>query len=199
MAKRPRKRRFWSEDEKTRIVAQTRVPGVSVSEVARRYDVNANQVFNWIKDPRFSPQTVDAEPRADEPVFLPVEIFEEGAEPNEAGANTPSTSDVGRIEIVLPSGGRLNVTGAFDPDAVARIPGVDLIVGTDRKYKLAELVAEYETGACEGHHIDVARRPDNSSRQAPDPPSQGRARAGRRFRFAMTPIILRSRSSASWA
>ena len=50
-----------------------------------------------------------------------------------------------------------------DPDAVARIPGVDLIVGTDRKYKLAELVAEYETGACEGHHIDVARRPDNSA------------------------------------
>ncbi len=121
MAKRPRKRRFWSDDEKTRIVAQTRVPGVSVSEVARRYDVNANQVFNWIKDPRFSPPTVDAEPSGDEPVFLPVEIVEEGAEPHEAAANTPSTSDVGRIEIILPGGGRLNISGSFDPDAVARL------------------------------------------------------------------------------
>lgn len=57
--------------------------------------MNANQVFNWIKDPRFSPPTVDAEPNGDEPVFLPVEIVEEGAEPHEAAANTPSTSDVG--------------------------------------------------------------------------------------------------------
>lgn len=121
MAKRPRKRRYWSDDEKTRIVAQTRVPGVSVSEVARRYDVNANQVFNWIKDPRFSPQAVDAEPHADEPVFLPVEIIDESDEPREAVEEEPAALDVGQIEIVLPSGGRLNVSGAFDPDAVARL------------------------------------------------------------------------------
>ena len=121
MAKRPRKRRFWSDYEKTRIVAQTQVPGVSVSEVARRYDVNANQVFNWIKDPRFSPRTVDAEPNADEPVFLPVEIKDEGDDPPEAVEDESAASEVGRIEIVLPSGGRLNVSGAFDPDAVARL------------------------------------------------------------------------------
>nr|WP_259965731.1 transposase [Leisingera aquaemixtae] len=36
------------------ICAQTRVPGVSVSQVARRYDVNANQVFNWLKEPRLA-------------------------------------------------------------------------------------------------------------------------------------------------
>jgi transposase len=39
---RKRRRRIWEDDEKRRIVAQTRVPGVSVSQVARRYDVNAN-------------------------------------------------------------------------------------------------------------------------------------------------------------
>ncbi|UWQ41635.1 transposase [Leisingera aquaemixtae] len=53
MAKR-RRRRNWSEDEKRMICAQTRVPGVSVSQVARRYDVNANQVFNWLKEPRLA-------------------------------------------------------------------------------------------------------------------------------------------------
>jgi len=35
------------------ICAQTLVAGVSVSRVARRDDVNANQIFNWLKDPRF--------------------------------------------------------------------------------------------------------------------------------------------------
>ena len=57
MAKR-RKRRVWSDDEKRMICAQTRVPGISVSQVARRYDVNANQVFSWLKDPRFSSDEV---------------------------------------------------------------------------------------------------------------------------------------------
>jgi len=42
-----RRRRRWSDEEKRRIVAACREPGVSVSEVARRFDVNANQVFTW--------------------------------------------------------------------------------------------------------------------------------------------------------
>ena len=43
-----RKRRFWSDEEKRRVVAETRVSGVSVAAVARRYDINANQVFNCV-------------------------------------------------------------------------------------------------------------------------------------------------------
>ena len=76
MAKR-RRRRNWDDEEKRMICAQTRVSGVSVSQVARRYDVNANQVFNWLKEPRFA----DSEPReparlaTTAPVFLPVEII----------------------------------------------------------------------------------------------------------------------------
>ena len=46
-----RTRRFWSEEEKRRIVAQTYAPGVSVSQVGRRYDVNANLIFTWCRDP----------------------------------------------------------------------------------------------------------------------------------------------------
>ena len=40
-----RKRRQWSDAVKRRIVAETLEPGSSVSVVARRHDVNANQVF----------------------------------------------------------------------------------------------------------------------------------------------------------
>ena len=41
-----RTRRFWSEEEKRRIVVQTYAPGVSVSQVGRRYDVNARVVLS---------------------------------------------------------------------------------------------------------------------------------------------------------
>ena len=43
----PRPRRHWSAAKKRRIVAETYEPGASVSVVARRHDVNANQVFTW--------------------------------------------------------------------------------------------------------------------------------------------------------
>ena len=37
----------WPEAVKRQIVAETRMPGASVSVVARRHDVNSNQVFKW--------------------------------------------------------------------------------------------------------------------------------------------------------
>jgi transposase len=45
--KRRRRHRSWPEAVKREIVAATLAPGSSVSLVARRYDVNANQVFAW--------------------------------------------------------------------------------------------------------------------------------------------------------
>src|SRR3981081_111443 len=45
---RPRNR-SWPEALKREIVAASLAPGSSVSVVARRYDVNANQVFSWRK------------------------------------------------------------------------------------------------------------------------------------------------------
>ena len=49
-----RRRRNCSDEEKRMICAQTKLPGVSVSQVARRYDVNANLVFIWLKDERYN-------------------------------------------------------------------------------------------------------------------------------------------------
>jgi len=94
------------------ICAQTRVRGVSVSQVARRYDVNANQVFNWLKEPRFA----DAEPAEAGTVFLPVEITESRDMPVLSDSIEPST-----LEIDLCNGHRLRITGAYDADALARL------------------------------------------------------------------------------
>src|SRR4051794_365982 len=41
------KRRQYSEALKRQMVAETEVPGASVSIVARRHDVNSNQLFRW--------------------------------------------------------------------------------------------------------------------------------------------------------
>jgi len=111
MAKR-RKRRKWSDDEKRMICAQTVVPGVSVAQVARRYDLNANQIFNWLKDPKFAPGEQAEE---DEAKFLPVEVI---AEPSRAAA-APETA--GLIELELANGHRLRISGGYDPDAIARL------------------------------------------------------------------------------
>ena len=107
-----KRRRFWSCDEKCRIVAQTRVPGISVSQVARRYDVNANLVFKWLRDPRFKPRADDEGASS----FLPVEIVTEPAGP----IIEPEARNA-EIEIVLSNGHRLCVRGVFDPDAVLRL------------------------------------------------------------------------------
>ena len=50
-----RRHRSWPDDLKREIVAASLEPGSSVSLVARRYDVNANQVFAWRKRYRSGP------------------------------------------------------------------------------------------------------------------------------------------------
>ena len=109
-----RRRRIWDDEEKCRIVAQTRVRGVSVSQVARRYDVNANMVFKWLRDPRFMPAEDDL------PSFLPVEILPDASLAAAMSDGDAVASD-GRIEITLSNGLSLCVSGGFDPDAVSRL------------------------------------------------------------------------------
>ena len=106
-----KKRRAWSDDEKRMICGQTRLPGVSVSQVARRYDVNANLVFTWLRDPRFA----DAGRDEDATRFLPVEIV---AAPDAPPA-MPSVENW--IEIDLAGGHRMRITGSYDPEALARL------------------------------------------------------------------------------
>ena len=110
MSMKRRKRRLWDDDEKRRIVAQTRFPGVSVSQVARRYDVNANLVFKWLRDPRFKATEVE-DPAA---TFLPVEVVA-------APPVIEQKASGSKIEIVLSNGHRVSVTGAFDADALCRL------------------------------------------------------------------------------
>lgn len=109
MAKKRRRRRNWSDDEKQMICAQTRFAGVSVSQVARRYDVNANQVFNWLKDSQFAA----SQKEEDAFRFLPVEVAGPVQVPPTTGC------ECGEIRIKLASGRRLKIIGSYDPEALA--------------------------------------------------------------------------------
>ena len=112
------KRRLWTTEEKRSICRQTRAPGVSVVQVARRYALNSSLIGKWLKDPRFGPtETVD-----DTAAFLPVEVKPGGTFDVSATATLPScTAAPTRIEIMLGSGHRLSIEGQFDGGAVAEV------------------------------------------------------------------------------
>ena len=113
-----RKRRTWSDEEKISICLQTKAPGVSVSRVARRYAMSGNQIFNWLKDTRFSPSSPDE--AGEGKVFLPITVSPDPALESAAFRGSVSTIP-SRLEIALSGGHRLSVEGHFDGAELARL------------------------------------------------------------------------------
>lgn len=113
-----RTKRLWTVEEKRSICQQTTATGVSVAQVARRYALNANVIFKWLRDPRFAPDP-DGAPR-EERSFLPVEIIEHAVRDD-----APSSGDAvalgGTIEIDVAGGHRMRISGGYDPEALARL------------------------------------------------------------------------------
>jgi transposase len=110
-----RTKRLWTDEEKRSICLQTAAPGVSVAQVARRYAVNANLVFKWLRDPRYVPEAASGPGSSEASRFLPVEIVAE-ARPVPAAAVAEN-----RIEIELAGGHRMRISGGYDPEALARL------------------------------------------------------------------------------
>jgi transposase len=48
----PERRRRWTDEQKRVIVAESLAPGAVVSEVARRADVRASQIYRWRQELR---------------------------------------------------------------------------------------------------------------------------------------------------
>jgi transposase len=104
-----RKRRRWPEALKRRIVAETLAPGASVSMVARRHDVNANQLFTWRREMMPERPAVAEEGVA----MLPVEIAPEAREPRLRRSGT--------IEIAFAGGARVWVRGEVSPETLRQV------------------------------------------------------------------------------
>ena len=105
-----RKRRSWSVEEKRRIVDESLEDGASISEVARRHDLNANQLFTWRRHFGFEPR--DSDPNDLAPI-LPVVVVADTAA---SGHGRP-----GQMEIVLTGGDRIIVWADVETAALARV------------------------------------------------------------------------------
>ena len=71
----PGRRRRWSAEAKSQVVAETAVPGACVSEVARRWHVSPQQVFGWRRDARadVTPSLASKAAQAGSlPIFVPI-------------------------------------------------------------------------------------------------------------------------------
>ena len=114
-----RTKRLWTDEEKRTICFQTTAPGVSVAQVARRYAVNANLIFKWLRDARFAPAPLAGGCSPEGVQFLPVEIVQDVR----AAPAVPDAPVAGRglIEIELAGGHRMRITGRYDPEVLARL------------------------------------------------------------------------------
>ena len=109
-----RRNRSWPETLKREIVAASFAPGSSVSEVARHYDVNANQVFNWRKVYRDDRRAAAVPSSA--PMLIPVMVTAD----HDAVAAQPSTVTE-MIEIDLAGKYRVRISSGVDAQALRRV------------------------------------------------------------------------------
>ena len=110
-------RRFRSLEEKLGIIAEARVPGASIAAIARRYDVNANLVFAWM---RLQDQGIlSARTRRSVPKLLAVTV-------RPAAMTTPERTErrataIEHLEIALPGGTCVRVFGAVPSAQLERV------------------------------------------------------------------------------
>jgi transposase len=104
------KKRRRTIKERRDIVEETLVPGASVARIARKHDVNANQVFYWRKLFREGRLGISMNPQ-----LLPVKV--EAERPTEAVKSVVPTLAPGTLEIAF-SKGTLRIAGSVDVAAL---------------------------------------------------------------------------------
>jgi transposase len=109
---RQRPRRRWPEDLKRQIVSDTFVAGASVSVVARRHDVNANQVFRWRQ--RYGAALGG---------FVAVSVVQDSVPPEIPVDPVRTDATVRRDYVEIDIGGshRVRVGPGFDRDTLERV------------------------------------------------------------------------------
>lgn len=110
----PERRRRWSNEEKLRVLVQSVAPGSSVSLVCRMHGISTGQLYTWRKQFRLGELTG----------FVPVSVTADAALPGPTAV--PDVPDhvptaVGVIEIELPSGVKLRLTGDVGVVALRRV------------------------------------------------------------------------------
>src|SRR5665647_1594290 len=105
-----RRRRSWTQDEKRRIVEESLQEGVSIAEVARRHELNANLLFTWRRQMGVEP--------SEQPGVMP--ILPVTVEPGLV-AEEHCAAAAGQMEIVLSDGDRIIVWADVETGALTRV------------------------------------------------------------------------------
>jgi transposase len=114
------RRRYWTVDEKRRIVEQTLSSGLSVASLARQHGVNANQVFYWRKL-YHAGQLGGGERSTESSVrLLAVSVANDescAVEPEQGESSASSVS----MNIEIPGRALVTLQGAVDADMVRAV------------------------------------------------------------------------------
>ena len=111
------RRRRWSEQDKARIVAESLEPGVVVADIARRYGLHRNQLYDWRAAFGIRPDKIEPDKTGDgcpAPAFVPVTVASEAPVAESAHS---------RIEIVL-GAVSVRLTGHIDATALRQVMDV---------------------------------------------------------------------------
>ena len=100
------RRRNWSTEDRLRIVRETLEPGAIVQTVADRHGVSTGQLYTWRKQMLATAMAG----------FVPVEVVPEVPQllPPGPGTSPDNCAPSGMIEITLPSGASIRITGCAD-------------------------------------------------------------------------------------
>jgi transposase-like protein len=130
LGRRTSPRRQRTIEEKLRIVRETHVRGASVATVARRYNVNPNQVFAWRQ--LYRQGRLEHKSASQDTPMLPVKVSTPTVLPTERARPVSSSRSVTAeqasklIEIRLANGHSVVLYGELRTKALARV--IDLLV-----------------------------------------------------------------------
>jgi transposase len=127
----PERRRRWSAEEKSRIIAESLLPGAQVTDIARRHGVSRGLLYTWRREAGWLPSAPAISPGPD---FVPVLLS--APEESHGAIATAETTELdrgsqrvpkrrvpagGEIEIVLPGGARLTLRGRVEAAALRAV------------------------------------------------------------------------------
>ena len=112
-----KRRRRWPEGVKRAIVAETRASGASVSVVARRHDLNANQLFAWCRRYGDDASGLEMEPSG----LLPVTLAAAPGGPAPRHAIDHQQPGAGLIEIGFAGGIVVRISGAAEATTLRQV------------------------------------------------------------------------------
>jgi transposase len=117
----PERRQDWPDERKIAIVVESLEPGVNVSELARRHEINPQQLFGWRRRFRADAEALIAA-RSTAPVcFAPILV--EAPAASVVGPVAPPTSagvDDTSIEVAIGSA-TVRIRGAADLKTLALV------------------------------------------------------------------------------